>query len=427
MLEVEQSFKVHLKISKNDLNVNSFINSCNEIGKNVSRTFFVNLFKEAQETQLMHYLGAPWHETSGILTPWECPRCGARAGFKRRGSRPRILKTSCGEITFPLRQVTCNDCGKTFSPFPALFGLEKWQRISQELEQKFCHIVKDMSYRKTANLGNEFFDLNVSPRTVHKTVQKYGTRAKIIEDLSHISHLQVDSTKINASNNERGIDVHLAISLGPAEQKNGRTVRKKTLVSVQVSESPSEVKQLLRKSQVDQLTVDGKSGLEKFITDEKIPTAIQRCLWHIPRTAVHMMYLDGYSYISGREFVSPLKYLLFDESLAVKTRLERYNSFIEECRIAGCMKTVNFLENAASDLYTYKQFADSDIHGRTNSVIERQMREINRRMENGTRWTPTGANNLLNLKLIEELNPDSYAYLWKLRKNKSCKFEVILC
>jgi hypothetical protein len=427
MLEIEQSVKVHLKLSKNDLNVNSFINSCNEIGKNISRTFFVNFVKKAQETLLIKYLGEPWHESSGIITPWECPRCAARAGFTRRGNRTRILKTSIGIVTFPLLQVTCNDCCKTFSPFPKLFGLEKWQRISQELEQKFCRIVKDVSYGKTAKLVNEIFDLDISPRTVHSSVQKYGALAKIVEDLSHISHLQVDSTKINASNSERGIDVHLAISIGPAEQKNGRTFRKKTLVSVQVSETPAEVKQLLRKSQVDQLTVDGKSGLEKFILDEKIPTTIQRCLWHIPRTAAHMMYLDGYSIVFGREFVSPLKNLLFDESLSVKTRLERYNAFKEECRIAGCVKTANFLENAASDLYTYKQFADSDIHGRTNSVVERQMREINRRMENGTRWTPLGANNLLNLKLIDELNPDSFAYLWKLRKNKFYNFKVILC
>lgn len=427
MLEIKQSVKVHLKLSKNDLNVNTFINSCNEIGRNISRSLFVNLIKKAQETLLTQYLGVPWHKSTGLITPWECPRCAARTGFKRRGSRTRILKTSTGIVSFPLLQVTCDDCGKTFSPFPKLFGLEKWQRISQELEQKFCRIVKDISYGKTAKFVNEVFDLNLSPRTVHKTVQKYGTRAKIVENVSHISHLQVDSTKIKASNNERGIDVHLAISIGPTEQKNGRTVRKKTLVSAQVSESPTDVKRLLRKSHVDQLTVDGKSGLESFIIDEKIPTTIQRCLWHIPRTAAHMMYLDGYSIVSGREFVSPLKNMLFDESLSVNARLEKYNTFIEECRVAGCTKTANFLENAASNLFTYKQFADSDIHGRTNSVVERQMREINRRMENGSRWTPTGANNLLNLKLIDELNPVSYAYLWKLRKNKFYDFKVILC
>ena len=55
------------------------------------------------------------------------------------------------------------------------------------------------------------------------------------------------------------------------------------------------------------------------------------------------------------------------------------------------------------------------------------MREINRRMENRSRWSKSGANNLLKPKFIEEMNPESYAFLWKLTKNKLYNFKVILC
>ena len=319
------------------------------------------------------------------------------------------------------------DCGKTFSPFPKLFGIEKRQRISRELEQKFCRIAKDLSYGKSANFFSQVFDLAISSRTIHSTVQKYGARARIMEDLSQIKHLQVDSTKINASANERGIDVHLAISIGQAQQKNKRTYRNKTLASVEVSKTPADAKRLLQESKIDQLTVDGKSGLESFVNDQDIPTIIQRCLWHIPRTTAHMMYLDGNKITAARKYVAPLKEFLFKESLSVATRLEKYNSFIEQCRNAGFEKTTSFLENAAKDLFAYKQFEDADIHGRTNSVVERQMREINRRMENGSRWSRNGANNLLKLKFIDEMNPVSYAYLWKLSKSKLTKMNVILC
>lgn len=427
MLDIEQSVKVHLKLSKNDLNVNSFVNICHDIGKDVSQTLFVSLFKKAQESVLDIYLGAPWHGSPGLATPWECPRCSARAGFVRRGKRIRKLKTSIGRVSFPLHQITCTDCGKTFSPFPELFGMEKRQRFSRELEQKFCRIAKDLSYGKAAKLFNQMLDLDISSRSIHSTVQKYGARAKIMEDLSQIKHLQVDSTKINASANERGIDVHLAISIGPSELKNRRIVRTKTLASVQVSETPTDVKRLLRESKVDQITVDGKSGLENYIEKKNIPTTVQRCLWHIPRTAAHMMYLDKIMIDARKKYVAPLKEFLFDESLSVNTRLEKYNSFIEQCRDAGFENTTSFLENAADNLYTYKQFDDADIYGRTTSVVERQMREVNRRMENGSRWSKTGVNNLLKLKLIEEMNPSSYAFLWKLSKNKFNNYNVILC
>ncbi len=158
-----------------------------------------------------------------------------------------------------------------------------------------------------------------------------------------------------------------------------------------------------------------------------IPTTIQSCLRYIPRTAAHMMYLDGLGIVNGRKLSKPLKSILLNEQLSVNARLTMYDAFLEDCQKAALEKTVTFLKNAQSTLFTYKQFADQDVHGRTNSIIERQMCEINRRMENGTRRSDTGAQNLLTLKLIHEMNPDSYADLWKLTKNKNFNFEIILC
>jgi len=426
-IDIKEKVLFHFKIPKSDLNVNSFVNYCDKAGKTLSRKLFVNFMLKAQDLILMEYIGVRWGNPTGKITPWECPKCTARIGFKRRGNRNRTLKTSIGKVSFPLLQVTCSECGKTFSPFPTLLGFSARRQLTRELEQKLCGVVKNLSYGKTANMVNEIFGLNLSPHTVHKVVQKYGAKAKVIEDLSHISHLQSDSTKINASNSERGLDVHLALVIGPSEKRNGRKYRHKTFAIVQVSNSPTSVKKLLKKSQVDQITVDGKSGLEKFIEEKNIPTTVQRCLWHIPRTAAHMMYLDGLGIVNGRELSKPLKSILLNEQLSVNARLAMYDAFVEDCQKAALEKTVTFLENARSNLFTYKQFADQDVHGRTNSIIERQMREINRRMENGTRWSDTGAQNLLTLKLIHEMNPDSYANLWNLTKNKKFNFEVILC
>ena len=140
-----------------------------------------------------------------------------------------------------------------------------------------------------------------------------------------------------------------------------------------------------------------------------------------------MLYLDGMSTPQAREFVKPMNELLFNESLSVDRRVKKYNKLIEKCKVYNLTSTNSFLENAKEHLFTYKQFAEKDLHGRTNNVIERQMREVNRRMENGSRWTEKGAQNLLNLKFIEELNPESYDYLWKLRKKHKSEFSVILC
>ncbi len=42
------------------------------------------------------------------------------------------------------------------------------------------------------------------------------------------------------------------------------------------------------------------------------------------------------------------------------------------------------------------------------------MRETNRRLENGSRWSERGALHLTKLRLARTHNPDDYARLWSL-------------
>ena len=429
MLEFQlcESCTIHVNIPKSEQKINELVVCCKEASRNFFQLFFEKVVVSIQRHILDRALGRAWKPHQVTPTPWECPRCGSRYNFKRRGKRKRTLKTSYGKVQFSLLQVTCGDCNKTFSPFPRLLGMYSRHQLTRELEQMICSVVKDTSFAKTASTVNLFCDLQLSPRTVHKTVQHYGEKAKIVEDLTSITRLEADSTKINASPNERGIDVHIALAVGASSRKGKRTIRKKTLATIEVAKSPEKTKRLLKNSQIDQLIIDGRSGLESYIEDNELPITVQRCLWHIPRTAVHMLHEDGLSAPVGRELIKPMRRFLFDESLPVKTRREKYDTLIGQFRENDYLKTCTFLENARDNLFTYKQFAEQDLYGRTISVVERQMREVNRRMENGSRWTPAGAQSLLSLKFIEELNPISYQYLWKVRKKQKSSFEVILC
>src|SRR5688500_14800594 len=62
----------------------------------------------------------------GGLAELVCERCGvvhSGPSILRRGSRLRKLKTSTGVLEFELKQLTCRDCRKTWSPFAGLLGL----------------------------------------------------------------------------------------------------------------------------------------------------------------------------------------------------------------------------------------------------------------------------------------------------------------
>lgn len=64
-----------------------------------------------------------------------CPGCGAMGTLRPRGWQPRKLKTLIGEISFRLRRATCQACGKTASPIPALLGLRPHQRVAPDIEE----------------------------------------------------------------------------------------------------------------------------------------------------------------------------------------------------------------------------------------------------------------------------------------------------
>jgi len=430
-IEMFQKVLVHINIPNSEMNVNSLVSYC----KKASKSFFQELFQaiiiEFQQRVLCSVLGERWHPNQPEPAPWQCPSCGSRYGFKRRGRRKRSLKTSNGTVHFGVLQVTCCDCGKTFSPFPKLLGIAYGHRLTREFEQLICRVVKDMSYRKTSQLFTHLADAPVSAHTAHRVVQHYGQCAEIIENKTAIDQLQYDSTKIKASPNERGMNVHLAIAIGKRTQRYQRVYCEKALVNVQVSRSPSQLKKILKNTPITQLTVDGLSGLTGYISKKKLDVPVQRCLWHIPKTAAHMLYRDGVNKEQRQELVRPLKHFLFDENRSVFERLQCYKDTIEAFVDSHYEKTVTFLEKAFPYLFTYKTNKKKNknkTYDRTISIAERLMREINRRFENGARWTPTGAENLLMLKLIEELdNPQSYDHLWKLKKQMKATFQVILC
>ena len=49
---------------------------------------------------------------------------------------------------------------------------------------------------------------------------------------------------------------------------------------------------------------------------------------------------------------------------------------------------------------------------RTTSVIEREMREINRRSDVGARWSIAGVDHLLRLRHAKRINPDDFGRVW---------------
>jgi len=85
----------------------------------------------------------------------------------------------------------------------------------------------------------------------------------------------------------------------------------------------------------------------------------------------------------------------------------------------GHPNVARMLEKAAETAFTHLEVdipLPGGRHGRCAPVatgyIERQMREINRRVDNGTRWTEAGIARLLRLAVLRRLAHDQWDRLW---------------
>lgn len=72
-----------------------------------------------------------------------------------------------------------------------------------------------------------------------------------------------------------------------------------------------------------------------------------------------------------------------------------------------CPQAHTMLRNVAD--YVLSQRRPSE---RTTSVIEREMREINRRADVGARWSEPGIDRLLRLRHSKRINPDDFDRVW---------------
>jgi hypothetical protein len=113
-----------------------------------------------------------------------CPRCGvvhSVHGVLRRGTRPRKVRTSSGVVCFALIQLTCRDCTATWSPYPALLGLEPRARVSEELVRHLFEGVVQLSYAKTVKLADGWLGSSISARSLHRGVQERASKLEFTE------------------------------------------------------------------------------------------------------------------------------------------------------------------------------------------------------------------------------------------------------
>jgi hypothetical protein len=334
-----------------------------------------------------------------------CERCGVvHSGgltLLRRGSRRRQLRTSSGQLVFALKQLTCRDCGRTWSPFAQMLGLVPRQRIAEELARKLTECVTELPYGKTCGLAESWLGASVTPRTLHRIVQERGARLHFTP-AEPTRVVVADGTKVPAGFSERGTDVRLSFQILGRHKEHGRNVVEKRIAGWGMG-SGGWSDALPPGICTEVIVTDREKGLPELIAKRFPGIRHQHCEWHLSHTLGHLLYLDGVKVKERKPLTAKLSHIVWGE-----TKKDRRAEYAKFCaKLENRPKAHTMLSDALANVL----FEDPSPE-RTSSVMEREMREINRRSDVGVRWSERGIDNLLRLRAARRINKDDFERVW---------------
>ena len=396
MLLLETSIQQLVKVEVGSFRINDLVSGLPDLGRALALEVGAKLLDQVQALQFA------WVEAGQLEVV--CERCGVvhRTGstLLRRGSRLRRLKTSSGVLVFDLRQLTCGDCRRTWSPFAQWLGLKPRQRVSEELERKLVEWVTQLSYAKTCGIGGEWLGATLSPRTLHRCVQQRGDQVRFTPATGCAVAL-ADGTKVPAGTGERGCEIRFCLQLLGRERRHGRSRVQKRIAGWSVG-AGSWSRAIPAGVATEAIVTDREQGLSELMQKEHPGVFHGICEWHLGHTLDHLLLLDRVKNQERKQRVAELCRITWGPASLRAPAYQALCSALEHCRQARTM-----LGNVSAYVLSRRRPPE-----RTTSVIEREMREINRRTDVGARWSIPGVDRLLRLRHSQRINPDDFARVW---------------
>ena len=210
---------------------------------------------------------------------------------------------------------------------------------------------------------------------------------------------------------ERGSEIHLTISPVKTTVKNGRTYTEKRLVAFSIGDADKSLKSQLSRYSCDNVIVDGDSSYLNLVKDVFEDATHRRCKWHIPRQVSHLLYMNKVPVREREPFILGLVNILNTKDYY--KALSSYFNYIQMFEKLKFDNIVTFLKNAMSGLFISEDDWNNEEKHSSNSLIEREMREINRRTDVGCRWTDECVCKIIKLLEIKRHAKDNYDQYFK--------------
>jgi len=337
-----------------------------------------------------------------------CPHCNVRHKYTHKGRRNRKLRTSGGIIEFKLKQIKCKNCLKIYRPLIGWLDLKPRQVITEELLEKAIFTAINCSYANSSKITRIFTKEKISPRTIRKALIKESDKIKAEkakEKPKEFKAMLNDSTKGKTGKTTRGEDINIVYGLTgrrfDINQETGEVKRSYFIgdiihVSVGNKKSFANIQHT-----TENMMTDGDRSIKNKVKTmrnyEKIN--LHRCNWHLPRMLGYTLWNDDLIKKSDRKkYINKLHSIIHYSFNNYKTY---YEELIAECQKDGLRKSVKYLQNAKQEFYNTKEkpIIIDNIPLLANSPVERVMREIDRRVDNGSRWSSKGLEAMTRVRL----------------------------
>lgn len=370
----------------------------------------------------------------GRKAPFQCPRCRRDQGFRRRGyrSRQRVLLSRIGRLELRLAQVACR-CGRRFAPLLQLLGVEPGMRLAPGLARRAAALATETSFAKAADHLTAEAGTAPSVRSIKRLVRDAGRRCDLTKprrDLKKVPALLVDGTRVPAGPrygrkafSARGVELNIACAVMGRDTSGRRPKAHIELVGATVARPWSALEPAIHACRDAAIAVtDGDDTIDSMLRRAAPNVPRQHCTFHVHHNVWHRLWQDGIP-LAKRDVVIDRLLGPIMNATSRRASLEAAEASVRFAEDHGWDHTALHLRRTAPQLATWRAVRRTTrpwrMPGRsrpehTTSVLERTMREVNRRVDPpGNRWVIEGVRSMTNLVLGRRFNHPAWRGLWQ--------------
>ncbi|HAF10882.1 MAG TPA: hypothetical protein DCK98_12500 [Chloroflexi bacterium] len=400
MLKAESTCVVQVDLASPDGALGGWERALAEARANLVPVIASRVLAVFEERLLERACGARRHPASDVA-PFGCPRCGADCGFRRRGRRPRAVLSRVGRLQLRVAMVGCR-CGHRFAPLLGALGIEPHARLAPGLTRRALELCSELPYARAAGQLRREAGAAPSPRSLGRLVRRAARRIALNQPRSPLGGIEavlVDETRVRAGPrkgaDDRGRELKIGIALRPPGL--GQRIE---LLGANLADSWAALGPALRAARGARIAVtDGEWGARALIATALPGIPHQVCTFHVRHSLDHRLWQDGVPFARRRALASRLGDAI-EFARSAESAQQALDAALSQAERQRWRHAARHLREVAPHLATWLRLDPTGQLAHTTSLLERTMREVNRRVDPaGMRWSLEGARAMTALVL----------------------------